>query len=91
MEFKDLLLQIPPWVYLGTTLALIVSLLFYALFGHRQRSPLLYLPAGIAGFFVGNWAGNAIGLATLQLGDVQALAAIAGSLLILILVHLIVT
>ncbi len=86
----DLLIEIPPWVYLGTVMGLAVSLLFYAAIGHRERSPLWYLPFGLAGFFAGNWAGNGLGLAMLQLGDVQALAALAGALLALVLLHLII-
>ena len=86
----DLLVEIPPWIYLGTVMGLAVSLLFYAAVGHSERSPLWYMPFGVGGFFAGNWAGNALGLALLQLGDVQAAAALAGALLVLALLHLVI-
>lgn len=71
-------------------MGLAVSLLFYAVIGHRDRSPFWYLPFGLAGFFAGNWAGNGLGLTLLQLGDVQAAAALAGALLALVLLHLVI-
>ena len=89
MGLSDVLIEIPPWVYLGTVMGLAVSLLFYAVVGHSERSPLWYLPFGLGGFFAGNWAGNALGLTLLQLGDVQATAALAGALLALVLLHLV--
>ncbi|MXY01067.1 MAG: hypothetical protein F4Y67_09675 [Chloroflexi bacterium] len=86
----DLLVEIPPWVYLGTVMGIAVSLLFYAAIGHRERSPFWYPPFGLAGFFAGNWVGNSLGLTLLQLGDVQAAAALAGALLALVLLHLVI-
>ena len=90
LGMTDLLVEIPPWVYLGTAMGLAVSLLFYAAIGHRERSPFWYLPFGLAGFFTGSWAGNSLGLTLLQLGDVQAAAALAGALLALVLLHLVI-
>ena len=77
-------------MYLGTVMGLAASLFFYAVIGHRDRSPLWYLPFGLAGFFAGNWVGNSLGLTLLQLGDVQAAAALAGALLALVLLHLVI-
>ncbi len=89
MQAFDLLVEIPPWIFLATTLALIVSLLFYALFGHRDRPLILYAPAGLIGFFAGDWAGDTLGVNVLQLGDVQGLSALAGAVVVLILLHLV--
>ncbi|MDE3089267.1 MAG: hypothetical protein KGJ80_07765 [Chloroflexota bacterium] len=52
-------------------LSTLYGIVFYLVFGHGWMRLFFYWAIGVAGFFLGQWAANAIGLNLLNLGEVN--------------------
>ncbi|MDE2902605.1 MAG: hypothetical protein OXP73_06205 [Chloroflexota bacterium] len=87
----DVLVEIPPSVYLGLLLATFVSFTFHAVVGRRQNSGFFYLPFGVAGFTGGALAAGAIGATYMALGGLPILGAFVGCVVGLLIAHLVLT
>ncbi len=86
----DILLLVPPWIFLSLAAASAATFVFYVFVGHRHRSSVLYWPFGIGGFLAGQLVAERAGLDYLQVGDVSMLGAFAGAAIGLTLAHLLV-
>ena len=84
----DLLLVVPPSVYLGLVLATLATFLFHSIAGHRHRSGLFYWPFGLAGFAAGALAATPLGADYLLIGGLPVLGALVGSMIGLLLARL---
>lgn len=83
----ELLLLIPPPVYLGLVLATMLSFLFHGLVGRRNRSGVFYWPFGVLFFAAGALLATPLGASYLMLGGLPVLAGILACLLGLFLAH----
>ena len=84
----DLLLLIPVSVYFGLVLATLATFLFHAIVGRRHRSGLFYWPFGLAGFAGGALAATPLAADYLLIGGLPVLGALVGSMIGLLLAHL---
>ncbi len=87
----DVLLVIPPSVFLGLVLATFASFTFHTVLGRRQRSGVVYWPFGLAGFAAGALAATPLGATYLALGGLPVLGGLVGCLIGLLIAHLVLT
>ncbi len=87
----DVLLVIPPSVYLGLLLATFISFTFHTVMGRRQNSGFFYWPFGVAGFAGGALAAGALGATYMAIGGLPILGGFVGCLVGLLVAHLVLT
>jgi hypothetical protein len=63
--------MLSPALVLAFTIASFYGLLFYLAFGKGWAGLALYWLAGVAGFAIGQWLGNVIGIVFLNIGSVN--------------------
>lgn len=87
----DVLLTIPPWIYLSLVAGSAVAFFYHFALGQGKRSGLFYWPFGMAGFIAGGIVGERIGFDYMVVGEVSMAAGIVGALVGLILARLLLT
>tara|TARA_B100001123_G_scaffold435006_1_gene562636 strand:- start:3496 stop:3774 length:279 start_codon:yes stop_codon:yes gene_type:complete len=84
----EILLLVPPAVYLGFAIAVATAFLFHVFVGHRNRTGMYYLPFSIFGFLGGATFASRFGLNWFVYGDLALLAGLTGAILALIMAHM---
>ena len=76
-----------PIFLIGSVLATLWAGICYALFGKKLPDLFLYWIASLAGFFIGHYVADLLGLSFFQLGDVHAIEGTIGSWLAMFIVR----
>lgn len=63
--------MISPSVALGFALSTLYGLVFFLVAGHGWLRFFFYWVVGVAGFFLGQWIANLVGLSIFSLGDLN--------------------
>lgn len=63
--------MVSPSIVLALTLSTLYSFVFFLVFGHGWLRLFFYWIIGIAGFFLGQWIANGVGLSILSIGEVN--------------------
>ncbi len=61
----------PPSFIFALTLASLYGLVFFLIFGHGWLRLVFYWLISVAGFLLGQWVANLIGLAIFNIGEVN--------------------
>jgi hypothetical protein len=77
-----------PWLVWVPLLSLINLLVFVAIRGRWGRIVLVLGLASVAGVVIGDWVGDALGLAVLRIGDMHVIAASVGAQVLMVAVTL---
>jgi hypothetical protein len=63
--------MMPPSIILGFILSTLYGLVFFLVIGHGWLRFLFYWAVGVAGFFLGQWIADLVGLSIFSLGDLN--------------------
>jgi hypothetical protein len=60
-----------PSIFLAFILASLYGFVFYLIFGHGWLRLAFYWVVSVAGFFIGQWVANLVGLAIFNVGEMN--------------------